>query len=249
MKGKKLEKLLASVAAINDSLEAGGWLKGLARSANSGFYQGSGIRVDEAGESYKNKALSELKFSLHYGHPVKDVEAALKEVKVEELKKQSLEFVRAWMMLCNQKDLAIKELDSSRPLPVITKVGLSPKVTKTLTEMNLDIDLSSIEMAEVDFELVDKLDKDGNVVYDKKTGKVLKEKYYFVKWSEGVRLGQSRFYAGFSECEACGKNIPSKRFVPIEAVDKKSKSKVGLWLGCDCAKNIFGVKDLGINRT
>ena len=247
LKGNKLNKFNASVKMINDSLAQGAWLKGASRSANAGFHQGSGIKIGRDRETYKYKALSELYFSMHYGYPVKDIEESLSYLLPEERKKLPVEFAKAWMELCNEKTKAIAFLDAARPKPVITAVGLSPKVTTTLKEMNLDIDLSTIKMAEIDFVMVDKKDINGEVVKDK-NGKVIQEREYFVKWSEGIKHGQSRFFAGYSECEACGKNIPSGRFVPIEAVDKKKNQLVSLWLGCDCAKNIFGVKDIGLKR-
>jgi hypothetical protein len=185
---------------------------------------------------------------MHYGHPVKNVDASLSFLLPEEIKKLPLEFAKAWMELCNEKTLAIHELDRSRPLPVVTEIGLSLKVTKTMTEMNLDIDLSSVRMADLDFIWVDKRNLDtSEIMYDRQ-GNAIKEKEYFVKWTPGIVHGQSRFYAGLSECEACGKNIPSGRFVPVEAHDKKHNRLVSFWLGCDCAKNIFGIKDSGVKR-
>lgn len=40
----------------------------------------------------------------------------------------------------------------------------------------------------------------------------------------------------------------SYRFTPIEVYDKASRKWLGLWLGLDCGRNIFGVKDKGVDR-
>ena len=70
---------------------------------------------------------------------------------------------------------------------------------------------------------------------------------YFVDWTPGTQMGRSRFSYG-CKCEACGKSIPSGRFVAIEADDMNSGDHIGLWIGQDCARNIFGVKDEGMDR-
>jgi hypothetical protein len=80
-----------------------------------------------------------------------------------------------------------------------------------------------------------------------KDGTRKQENYNVVVWSDGIIHGKSRF-AG-NGCHACGKHIPSGRFVPVEAHDKKSNKTISLWLGCDCAKNIFGIKDIGVEKT
>jgi hypothetical protein len=135
-------------------------------------------------------------------------------------------------------------LDASRPVPVITAIGLSPRVTATLKECNLDVDLPSIKLAKIDFRWV-RAYEDGKPAF-RKDGKPRMEKCYFVEWSQGIKHGCSRFADG-GHCEACGKRIPSQRYVPIEATCKK-QGLISMWIGCDCAKNIFGIKDAGIDK-
>ena len=73
--------------------------------------------------------------------------------------------------------------------------------------------------------------------------------YHVVVWSKGSIHDQSRFSVKGSECEACGKNIPSGLLVPVKALDKNSGDRlISLWLGCDCSVNIFGIKDVGIAK-
>jgi len=251
MKGKKLEKFIASVQNINDSLEAGGWLPKASRSADSGFYQGSGI--DSRKVEKEHREFFPLFMTLQYGNlfqqrkPEHDLESLIKLLDKKTLRKYSLEFVRAWVELCNQKTIAIEHLNSLRPLPVKTEIGLSPKVTTTLKEMNLDIDLPSIKMAELDYFFIPKRSLKTREQLYGSNGECLLDKEYYVKWSKGIQHGMSRFNR-FGYCQACGKNIPSGRFVPIEAHDKKSNNLVSFWVGCDCAKNIFGIKDDGIKQ-
>ncbi len=172
------------------------------------------------------------------------------------MKKISPEFLIAWCSLCIEKKTARFFLDSVRPLPVVTAIGLSPKVTKTLKDMNLDIDLPTIKPAKIAYRVIAKLNMNfrskeygqimmGTSDNDSKYSLVDYDPY--VKWSEGIVHGQSRFTHRTGHCEACGKNIPSWRFVPVEAFDKTSKKLVSFLLGCDCAKNIFGIKDIGVD--
>jgi hypothetical protein len=251
MKGSRLDKFLSSVQNINDSLEAGGWLPKASRSADSGFYQGSGIDARELEREHRDlfPLYMTLRFggSFHKRKEGKSLEDLLPLLDKKTLKKHSMEFVKAWVALCGEKDRAIAYLNSLRPLPVKTEIGLSPKVTTTLKEMNLDIDLPSIKMAKINYFFVPKRNlKTGEQLYGQ-NGECLLDHEYYVEWSEGIVHNQSRFNR-FGYCQACGKNIPSGRFVPIEAKDKKSNNLVSFWVGCDCAKNIFGIKDEGIRQ-
>lgn len=247
MKGKRLEKFLNSVRSINDSLDAGGWLPKVSRSSNSGFYQGCGIDAQKEEDEFD---IFPLYMTLKYGHGfdgnLEELESMIKMLTKETLKNHSLKFVRAWVELCNQKTVAIEHLDSLRPLTVLTKIGLSRKVTTTLKEMNLDIDIPSIKRAEIDYKFIPMRDLKGELMYGRE-GECLLDKRYYVKWSKGIIHRQSRFNLS-GTCHACGKTIPSCRFVPIEAFDNKSKKLVSFWVGCDCAKNIFGIKDVGISQ-
>jgi len=242
MKGKRLEKFMASVNHINASLAAGGWLQGGSRKGESGFYQGlEDIRDTSGSRLFTDEPASALYFAIRWGkvwefEGVTEVWARL-NLKLVKPMKASAHVVQAWVSLCKEVATAREQLDISRPLPVVTEIGLSPRVTATLRECNLDIDLASIKMAELDFTLEDAVDRFGRAV---------KVKRYFVKWPEGTVHGMSRHNRG--GCEACGKNIPSRRFVALVAKDNRSGKTVSLWVGCDCARNIFGIKDVGVER-
>jgi hypothetical protein len=168
------------------------------------------------------------------------------------LTKISDETLWAWIALAAEVRAVSELLDEARPVPVVTTIGLSPKVTATLTEMNLDLDLPSIKMAKIearyrDEERFNKTTGEWEYVL-LKDGTRKQETYYVVVWTDGIVHNRSRFASG-AHCHACGKNIPSGRFVPVEAFDKKSSKLVSMWLGCDCAKNIFGIKDVGVEKS
>jgi hypothetical protein len=248
LKGAKLTKFDASIVVIRESLAQGSWVPRGSVKAQSGFYQGiarSGYHRDYSRE--ETRQAWDLDFCLQYGRAfegknVKRALALLRDGRTRDGEPVKLkltdEQVFAWVELCRQKDEVFEFLHEARPAPKITRIGLSPKVTKTFTEMNLDLDVQSIRPA--------KLEKEERWI-EGEDGKKQKVTIYRVVWSKGVVHGLSRF-AGRGACEACGKPIPSCMFVPVEAHDRKSGKLVSLWLGCDCAANIFGIKDVGIDR-
>lgn len=253
--GKRRDGILASIAVLNVSLAQGGWTPRGAQSAGKGFTNGlvSVGRLpheDSYGGQYYEPAhalSSALRFgSANYGLTVESTREYLDLYEVRALmreKKISTELVIAWVALVCAVADARAELDECRPVPVVTAIGLSRKVTTTLQECNLDIDLPTIKPAKISFYLEPWYDDQGVRKLNRK-GQPAFKRIYFVDWSEGVQHGRSRFRAG---CQACGKRIPSGRYVPVEATCRK-QGPISLWLGCDCARNIFGIKDIGIDR-
>jgi len=229
LKGKRLEKFLASIAVLDQSMLAGQWIKHGKRKAESGFYQGL-MRVPR----WLFDTNFDLAMCLQYGRPLQKIPVTIQP------------YEDAWIRLANAKAIVEKDLDEARPRPVITPIGLSPKVTKTLQEMVLDIDVDTVEMAEIAFRMVQKTRIDGTFVFHR--GKPVMEKEYYVKWPAGCVHGASRFANSGSYCEACSKHIPSGLFVPVHAVDRKNGKRCSFWLGLDCAKSIFGIKDVGVRR-
>jgi hypothetical protein len=270
LKGKRLEKLQASIAILNESLALGGWTPRGSVKAPAGFSPGlcSANAIDGIypyGHELKESAW-DLAFCLRYGQArerttAADVERLLQEPRVAaKLSEVPLlhkaanpnELVLAWVALCREAHAACAELTEARPLPVITAIGLSPKVTTTLKECDLDIDLPSIRMPRIDYYETQVIDKTtGEPVYDERRKMWKMQRVYFAVWADGVQHDRSRFaHSGhrYPGCHACGKPIPSGMFVPIEALDKKSGGYVSMWLGCDCAKNIFGITAFGIKK-
>jgi len=248
VKGKRGERLDASVAAVNESLAKGGWVERGSARANTGFYQGLVGKL-RWGYDFASKDQSSLYFCLQYGKRFAgNIDKASDALSACWPSRDLYpHHVEAWIALCDEYARARAVLDAARPLPRITKVGLSPKVTATLKKMNMDIDLPSIRMAKIGSRQVPGFDMDtGEAMYNL-DGSRRMDTVYFVEWSEGVVHGRSRFSEA-DGCHACGKRIPSGMFVPVEATDNSLGKTVSLWLGCDCARNIFGVKDIGVQR-
>lgn len=249
LSGKRLEKLKNSINIINESLSKGGWVLRGSVKARAGFYQGLFSSLVDFDRNYgddKEDSPSNLYRCLKYGIAVS--ESSLKHLPKFLVDKYGKDFFESWLALCKEKDEAIEWLNELRPLPVITAIGLSPKVTLTLTEMNLDLDLSSIRLADIVPERIKARDNHGNLLLDKKTGEQLWTIIYKIKWTEGIVHNTSRFANLPCHCHACGKYIPSQRFVPIEAKDKRTNKIISLWIGQDCSKNIFGIKDIGVEK-
>ena len=173
-------------------------------------------------------------------------------------KGQTESFLRAFRALQAEVAAAWEYLDNQHPIPVITAIGLSPRVTATLKEMNLEIDISSVKpprtenVLEQAIRWSDFSKKTKPMV--RKNGKKLMKWVTYIRWTKGIVHHTSRFsnidYSGVSRacCEACGKGIPSGRLVPIEAKDTKNNRLVSMWLGEDCARNIFGIKAQGVDK-
>ena len=269
LKGKRLERLQETVACIDASLAAGGWLPKMSQKTK-GISQGFPYPSRNRGVRY-DSPVREADMAVRYGSNPGTWEAMVAAGATEdELQalspKQPLEAIQAWLTVCREVSVARKLLDAMRPLPKQTEIGLSPKVTTTLTDMGLDIDLASIVPTKIGCtwhqgrypRTVEKREwsselgrytlreephpQAGELMFDKQ-GEPVMVPHYFLDWTPGTQFGLSRF--AHRDCEACGKTIPSGEFVAIEA-DCKKQGHVGMFFGRDCAANIFGVKDAGL---
>jgi len=240
LKGKRLEKFQESVRAVREGLAADGWVGNGAQKSTKGFGQGLVTKVH--GGHHLSREYFEPYMALQFGSRC-EVNAS-DEVLTSLVPKVPAEVARAWVKVCRDAVKVSAYLHALRPLPKVTEIGLSPRVTKTLTETSLAIDLPSIKPAKVKTRWV----RD----FDEKTGKPKTDRWGepvfvpvpYIEWTPGTLFGKSRHVCG---CEACGKHIPSGRYVAIEA-DCSKNGHVGLWVGADCAKSIFGVKDKGIEK-
>jgi len=264
-KGKKLEEFLEGIRVINESLALGGWIP--RGSVSSGKARKLRIRLDKEGRekylpySEENgtqrtpiyNLINALDYFWSFDGSDEEMALAISQLTEKELKKYPEEYILSLLLLAREVSDAVIDLDESRKLPTMTPIGLSPRVNYTLKEMNLDIDLPSIRLADIDFNLVQKkyLDPKNKETYGQpmfnRDGRPVMEKEYYVKWSPNIHHNMGRF-VGHGQCQACGKRIPSGMFVPVEAYDKKSHSLISLMLGQDCASNIFGIKDEGIRQ-
>ena len=269
MKGKRLEHFLRCTAIINESLADGQWISRGKVKAQKGFSQGLITNTGFSKKSFpykENRTNEELlndyadkvsyKIENAYEHKIYDddkvfsIDKAVDYIRKVAGKKFKLtnEEVKAWFKLLDQKKKAQLFLDEARPKPIFTEINLSRRVTTTLTEMNLDIDISTIRYPELKrFSYMKPMfNRNGEFV------KEVKAYYYVPVWPKGIIHDQSRFATSLTNkgcnCDACGRFIPSAQFVPLMAKDKNLGKMISLWVGRDCAGDIFGVKDIGITR-
>lgn len=137
---------------------------------------------------------------------------------------------------------AMSELDATRPAPVFTAINVSPTITKTLQDASLDLDLKTIRYCP---------HKKVRVrVVDPKTGKGSYEWWIKLLWPKRTVFYASRFAgysprARFRQCEACGHAIKNPwNWVPL-LIDNAKGIPHAVWVGRDCAGNVFGVKVTG----
>lgn len=272
LKGKKLEIFQSCVAIINESLALGGWTKRGSVKSIKGFSQGiinhlnlnyeslrkynpttgementpESITLDKAkglsrslcsGVPASGFTLEEVEFIYNHINE-KEVSSSGEKLKIN----QPLEVCIAWLKLLEEVAEARARLDAYRPLPSITEIGVSPRVTRTLDEMGMGAEEYSIKLAELERheKWVVELDRYGNEIKRLNV-------WYTVKWPKGIIHNKSRFSTLSRNCEACGKAIPSGNFVPME-MHRSDNSKFSMWVGTDCAKNLFGIKDVGVKR-
>jgi hypothetical protein len=66
-------------------------------------------------------------------------------------------------------------------------------------------------------------------------------------WPEGTTHRESRYAHGSSNCHACGHQIRSPyNWVPLVA--QTATGPVSLWVGRDCARNLFQAEVTGDGR-
>jgi hypothetical protein len=251
-KGKRRELFLGSIEVLKAAIENGAWLPKRSRpQVHKGIGKGlTSTRAILHSVGHRGTAENhELSMLISYGQALDadHVNARYPEQfrtpwnpdgSIKTIDGLSSEVVSAWDTVCRFVAAECDRLDSSRPKPVITAIGLSPKVTATLTEVGLDLDLSTITYPELE---------EYETLARNKKGELVTVKALRPVWPIGTVHGASRFARG-SHCEACNKSIPSGSFVPMYATDRKCGKSVSMWLGRDCASAIFGIKDVGISR-
>lgn len=130
---------------------------------------------------------------------------------------------------------AVKALDESRNRAVfivdLTKV--SPTVRKTLD--GLDLNSETIRVCPIKY--ID-------VTITLENGKEIVVQQGLLNWPEETRHGCSRFHSTNTnfQCQACGHAIHNMgNWVPV-LVDNKAGNPHSLWVGRDCARNLFGIE-------
>jgi hypothetical protein len=156
---------------------------------------------------------------------------ALKPHCVNDAERHALALARQWAQDFAPVAELVVLLDSRRPRPVLVCKTLSRTVLDNVGRA-MDIDLDSIEAPKMEMEWVETLLPNGQVVQMPRV-KVL--------WPEGTRHDTSRFAYGVAfnqQCHACGHAIKNPfNWVPLLA--QTPQGPVSLWVGRDCAKNLF----------
>lgn len=130
------------------------------------------------------------------------------------------------------------KLDATRPIPTFTSLGLSPTVTRTLTDLGLDGQPATVRVCPIRWDLVTHTAPDGKVTYGY-VGTLL--------WPEGTVHGASKYNwtCNNAQCQACGHAIKNPfNWVPM-LVDSASGVPHSLWVGRDCCEKLFGFKVTG----
>lgn len=136
---------------------------------------------------------------------------------------------------------ALEKLDSAAPPVKVYKVNvgdLSPTVKRNLTSHNLDPATVRFPPIEQFQKTIQKKDKDG----------VLREKIVSViriLWPENTVHNVAHMRKGsglYHQCDACAHAIKNPfNWVPL-LVDNKNGIPYSMWVGQDCASNLFGYK-------
>jgi hypothetical protein len=242
------------IPALVQSAADGCWQPGASRKVHAALTKVSGAtqNLGKLADGFQDAARE-----AEYGTPAYDLHNAWFAIMMAfrygnhvESCGQAVEILEATKLTAEQKalvaqarafvaDLApiwatVSRLDATRPKPVFTALGLSPTVTKTLTEQ-LKLNVATLRMPEYVVEYVEEevTDKHG------RTSTQIKP-VLTIKWPEGTCHGRSRFAHG-NLCHACGHAIKNAfNWVPF-LMDDAAGVPHSMWVGRDCARNVFNV--------
>jgi hypothetical protein len=255
--GKARDAVSALLPAFEESVREGEWVPGLARKWKAALNKATvAKKVSEQFKEYLGPLSTgkreytgegwEICHLLYFGKfqsaklildDVAELLPLLKSLKpevrihVEKALDEATNFGEDFLEIAGH----VEYLDSMRPKPVFTVIGLSPTVTKTLQECGLKLDPKTVRMPPIVWEVVEELDYKGRPVR-RRRGRI--------EWPKGTVHYASRFAHGNSQCHACGHLIKNPfNWVPILMDDASAPHS--LWIGRDCAQKIFGIKAKG----
>jgi hypothetical protein len=247
--GKSLVNAQAALNMVEASLAHGSWLPGSSRKVRAALTKANvatklgktnekaleRIGVPEGAPHYSlNKSGWEIAFMLRFGVARRDITEhlrlaydattgdndALRNVIVQ-AKRFSEDIAEVWA--------AVGRLDATRPVPVFTNLGLSPTVTATVTTLGA----TSFTVCPMEYKTVEGIDA--------KTGRTVYKTVVILHWPEGTRHRTSKYANRTSCCEACGHRISNPyNWVPL--VLETAHVPRSLWVGRDCARNLFNVE-------
>jgi len=151
-----------------------------------------------------------------------------------DVERAALATARQWAVDFAPVAELIELLNMSRPkITVRVMKTLSPLVAKNVGDA-MGVKLDTIEMPEVEYEWKWQM-------MMMIAGKPTKVRMLVgtIIWPKGTEHYRSRYAHKDSNCHACGHMISNPRnWIPLVA--KTDSNPVSLWVGRDCAKNLFG---------
>ncbi len=135
---------------------------------------------------------------------------------------------------------AMDKLDATRPRPVFTSLGVSPTLTRTLTDMGIQGTMETVRPCPEKWELEEHIDK--------KTGRVNYAWVCYLLFPENTVHRASRHAHGggvHTQCHACGHAIRNNYNWVVLLVDDAKGVPHSIWVGRDCAMSLFGIKVTG----
>ncbi len=153
---------------------------------------------------------------------------------VNDAERAALATARTWAADFAPVAELMARLDATRPKPVYVFATLSPTVLKNVNAA-MGLNLTTVRSPEIIYVKVENLAEDGTKFW------VWEPE---IVWPEGTVHNTSKFAYGTDRnntCHACGHAIKNAfNWVPLLA-DAGTEPR-SLWVGKDCARNLFGCK-------
>lgn len=161
---------------------------------------------------------------------------------VDDVERAALETAAQWAEDFAPLAELVERLDATRPKPSYVVGKISPATfANVCSTMNLD--LTSVEVPPMKMHRIEEM----------KDGKLVIRWHVEILWPEGTKHNQSKFAfgskTGNNQCHACGHAILNAfNWCPLVARPRKGGAPVALWVGRDCARNLFSVQMEGEAR-
>lgn len=267
LSGKKVEKFLESISVVNRALEneyfeargevkVGAGLKDFVKASefsshNSEYH----YSVDD---EIENAMCGLLMLGLASKFTKQEESISLVEKNVDAIaSRMNLKKGRTANAVVSATKLIIEVVKAVEYLNSIVKqsrldlTSLSDKQIHTLSNSAVDVDIMSLRLAKIVYPvcIVKEEVHFANVERGRLKANAVTSRYVFaevpsIEWEKGTRFGATG--KDSHQCDACGKNIPSQRFVYLQATCKRTGDTLGLQFGTDCASRILNVKSEGV---
>lgn len=155
--------------------------------------------------------------------------ADLAKFAVNDAERAAVATATDWATTVAPVALAIEKLDATKPKPTVRFMKTLSALVLGNVGKAMGLDLTSLKVPDMEWVEVEKVDAKGKPYWTWDVN---------ILWPEGTTHNASKFAYG-SCCHACGHRI----FNPYNWVPLVAESPDGpksLWVGSDCAKNLFG---------